>query len=390
MGIFARVLPLQCASGILPETMARFSVLHLLSGSVPGGVLKYVIDLAVATRDHGIEVVLAGRRGAWHSMVEQHGLAWVEVPIGGNVLSLARTVRVLADATRDNPPAIIHAHYRKAALVGRWLGRTLARRHGADGRPTLLFTLHLTDVPMSFPFRILSDFGDVAHAPSQQARQWLIKVARVPEDRIVLIPHGIDPARFPLRSSADRLNARRQFGVAGDAVLVAYVGRLEDPKNEMWALDLPQTMPSLHLVMAGDGPNRPTLQRTIADRGIAGRVRILGDCDPLPVYHAADLLVLPSAREGFSYVCAEAMSCGVPVLRTRTAGCEEMIVEGVTGRSCAVERGTFVQTALEMLAHPELLPAMGRSAAGHIRANLTFQRQIERTVELYHELAKNR
>src|SRR6202044_2332351 len=82
---------------------------------------------------------------------------------------------------------------------------------------------------------------------------------------------------------------------------------------------------------------------------VEDRVRILGPREPLPLLHAADALLLASAREGFSYACAEAMCAGVPVLRTRTSGTKELIVEGVTGRSVEIDRATFVREAMEFL-----------------------------------------
>ena len=84
------------------------------------------------------------------------------------------------------------------------------------------------------------------------------------------------------------------------------------------------------------------------------------------------------------------MSCGIPVLRTQTGGCEEMIIEGVTGRSVPVDQQAFVQAALEMLARPELLPAMGQAAAEHVRRYLSFDRQVEQTLDLYRRLVANR
>lgn len=366
------------------------SILHLFIGSVPGGVLRYVVDLSVALREQGVEVMLAGQAGDWHSLVKQARLPWIEIPVRGGALDLWRSAKIIASEAGDRPGLVIHTHHRRATLVGRMVQRRLR------SKPPLLYTLHLTDMPMGFPWRLMSDFGDHCHAPSIQAKRWLMKVANVSEDRIAVIPHGIDPGRFPPADVSARAGARRQFSLGDSQLVVTLVGRLEDPKNEMWCLDLVEaerdraikcTGPDPLLLVAGDGPNRPALEERIAAAGLGERVKLLGECDPLPVYQAADVLVLPSAREGFSYVCAEAMSCGVPVLRTRTAGTEEMIVENVTGRSCEIDRQAFITAAMEMLSLPrERLQEMGKAAAEHIRKNLRFDQQVASTVELYRRL----
>ena len=85
---------------------------------------------------------------------------------------------------------------------------------------------------------------------------------------------------------------------------------------------------------------------------------------------------------------AEAMSTGVPVLRTRTSGATETIVEGVTGRTVAIDRDAFNTAAMEFLSAPTRLREMGRAAARHVREHLTFDRQIDSTLQLYHRLVE--
>jgi glycosyltransferase involved in cell wall biosynthesis len=117
------------------------------------------------------------------------------------------------------------------------------------------------------------------------------------------------------------------------------------------------------------------------------RVRMLGNRAPLPILHAADAMLLPSQREGFSYACAEAMCAAVPVLRTRTSGTRELIIEGVTGRSVAIDQKAFIHVAGEFLGDTNALRRMGAAAADHIRCNFTFQRQLDQTIQLYQRIA---
>jgi glycosyltransferase involved in cell wall biosynthesis len=236
----------------------------------------------------------------------------------------------------------------------------------------------------------MSDFGDHTHAPSQDARRWLMEEARVAAERITLIPHGIDVERFPRRDAQQKSAARAGLGISSHATVAAFVGRLEYPKNAQWMLDVAEAAAGVIVLFAGDGPDAPALRRAIAERGLSDRVRMLGEREVLPIYQAADALLLPSLREGFGLVCAEAMCVGVPVLRTRTSGTEELIIEGITGRSVAIDRKQFVSAAVEFLSDRAALQKMGGAGAEHIRANFTLERQIDQTIELYRRLAGKR
>jgi glycosyltransferase involved in cell wall biosynthesis len=80
------------------------------------------------------------------------------------------------------------------------------------------------------------------------------------------------------------------------------------------------------------------------------------------------------------------MSVGRPVLRTNTAGTAELIIEGLTGRSVPIDHEAFIEAAQQMLADRPRLERMGVIAAEHVRAHLTFDRQIDQTVGLYRRM----
>jgi glycosyltransferase involved in cell wall biosynthesis len=364
---------------------AQLRILHLTAGSDAGGVSRYLHESCTRMAAKGHHVRIAGEVGAWHALFGESGIAWIQAPLKGGLVKLHLASRRLLGHLREQPVDLIHTHYRKSALIGGWLARRL-------GVP-MLFTLHLTGIPMRGPWRWLSDFGDHTHAPSSAARQWLLG-AGVPDARISVIPHGIDPQRFPLASNDDRLAARLKLGLSAGATVAAFVGRFDEPKNEDWLLDLAAAaggrLPDLHLLLVGEGPHEGALRRRIEADGLAQRVRLLPYQDPLPVYQAIDALLLPSSQEGFSYVCTEAMCVGRPVLRTRTAGTHEHVIEGVTGASVPVDRQAFLDAATAFLSDRGGLVRMGGAAASHVREHLTIDRQIDATESLYRRLTTHR
>jgi glycosyltransferase involved in cell wall biosynthesis len=355
-------------------------ILHLTAGSDAGGLSRYIHDLSMAMMARGYTIAVAGERGAWHWLFEKSPIPWIDVPLKGGPLALRDATRALGAWLADHPVDIIHSHYRRPTLVARRLQRRLC--------PPILYTVHLSDLKLTWPWRLFSDFGDYTHVASSEARRWVIEDGRVPEERVTLIHHGIDVAKFPLADEETRRAARVSFGIPPEARVAAFVGRLDYPKNEEWLLDVAEKMPNLHVLLAGEGPHEPALRARIERQHLLARVHLLGHRDPLPVYQASDALLLPSLREGFSLVCTEALCVGTPVLRTRTAGTAELIIENITGRSVEIDHDCFVAAAVEFLSLPtEKLLEMGVAGAEHVRKNFTYDRQFEQTLALYQKVA---
>ena len=357
-------------------------ILHLTLGAEAGGLSKYVLDLMAAMHARGHQVNVAGDDGAWLGRFPfDH---YERIPLKGGFPGFRQSIRDVRSLLRREPADLIHTHYRRATL--------LARRLKVD--LPILYTLHLSHISLRWPRRWFSDWGDHSHVASLDAQRWLIDDARLPPERVTLIPHGVVTERFTLPSATRKMEARADLGLAPDDRVAIFVGRFDYPKNEQWLIDVAiaarATIPNLKILMVGGGPNEAALRERITSQSLDDRVRIVKDDRLMTVYHAADALLLPSIREGFSLVCAEAMSCGVPCLRTRTSGTHELIVENLTGRSVPIHHDAFVGAAVEFLSDPSRLRNMGLAAARHIREHFTFDRQLDRTIELYRRLIAKR
>src|SRR5580700_9260768 len=175
-------------------------ILHLTAGSDAGGVSRYIFDLCTAMSAAGHEVAVAGERGAWHDLFEGTPFPWIEAPLKGNPLTLMRAARSLREYLADHPVDLLHCHYRKTTLVARRIQKTI--------RVPILYTLHLSHMPLGGAWRWLTDFGDFVHSPSGEGRQWLIEQACVPPERISVIPHGVHIERFPIATPEQKTRAR--------------------------------------------------------------------------------------------------------------------------------------------------------------------------------------
>src|SRR5439155_11496355 len=192
----------------------------------------------------GHQVFVAGQRGAWHSLFENSPLPWIDVPLKGSPLALSRAAKTLRTWLAEHPVDVLHTHYRRATLVARKIQRHLPALPALP----ILYTLHLSDMPLRWPWRMFTDFGDHTHVASAEARRWVIEQGRVPPARVTLIPHGIDPAKFPVADDATRRASRQVLGLPLGARVAAFVSRLDYPKNPDWLLDVARKLRDLHIV----------------------------------------------------------------------------------------------------------------------------------------------
>lgn len=130
----------------------------------------------------------------------------------------------------------------------------------------------------------------------------------------------------------DRMTARQELGVARNAELVAFVGRIETTKGirelfEAIAI-LSRSRPELCAAYIGDGPGLAPLQEQASLGNLRGRFIFAHSCSPDRVAQwlaAANLLALPSYAEGCPNVIIEALSCGRPVVATDVGGIPELV-----------------------------------------------------------------
>jgi len=332
--------------------------------------------------EQGHGITFAGDPGTRESLLGEQDWPWLDVSFKCSPFKIRHKFRALRAYLIEQRVDLLHTHCRWSTLIARVASKGM-------GLP-VLHTVHTAGWPVYWQNRWLCDFGDYTHAASEWSQRWLVEMAGVLPQRISTIPHGVVVEDFPVASEAQKQQARAELGLSKNAIVAAYVGCLEPHKNIEWMLDLAQTpqqrLPGLRVLIVGRGGLEQKIRHRIKQEGLSQRVLLLDRCDPLMAYQACDAFFLPSGLEGFSYVCAEAMATGRPVLRTRTAGVTEQIVEGVTGRSAPIERTTFVQSAIRLLSERSALVEMGEAAAQQVREKLTFEQQLTDTLALYRKL----
>ncbi len=142
---------------------------------------------------------------------------------------------------------------------------------------------------------------------------------------VIRIPNGVDVRKL---KPADGAAMRRQLGLKPSEFVIGCVGHLRAEKGHMRLFEAFRlaAIPDSRLLLLGDGPMRPALERAIAEMGIASRVLFAGTVDDVaPWYAAMDLFALPSDTEQMPMALLEAMSCGLPAVSTDVGDCREIL-----------------------------------------------------------------
>jgi glycosyltransferase involved in cell wall biosynthesis len=216
---------------------------------------------------------------------------------------------------------------RRSALVWTTDATSLAPRDGAGWKRAVKGVI----LPLIFRS------GSAAIAPSTRSAQFLRSLGVRP-DRVYVTPYVVDNEYFQDRAAVvDVAAVRREIAVPEGATLALFVGKLVPWKRPADLIHAIAHLDGVHVVLAGEGPDRTSLQVLAKELGLAERVSFLGfkNQSELPaLYAAADILVLPSEYEAFGLVVNEAFACGTPALVSDACGAAgDLVIDGVTGYS---------------------------------------------------------
>lgn len=221
--------------------------------------------------------------------------------------------------------------------------------------------------------------------------------------RVEVIPNGVDLQRFrPAESTGEVAPLRARLGIGSDDIMVVSVGAVMPRKGtdvllEAWAR-LAGNHPNLHLVLVGPRKDlehpglkgfRHRLQTVLANSGAAQRVHFSGLCDDVEQYYrAADIFVLPSAREGLPNSVLEAMASAVPVIVTPYLGLSSDIGEPEHEYLLADRNAERLAAAMErLLVDGSLRRTLGRRGREWVEQTMNLEQSLDRYAALYHELA---
>jgi glycosyltransferase involved in cell wall biosynthesis len=282
---------------------------------------------------------------------------------------------------------VVHAHQYTPFFYGS-IAASLSR-----AQPRVIFTehgRHFPDVVSPKRWivnRVLFDrLADDVNAVCEFSARALRDKDGFVRRTIEVIPNGVDLRRY---AAVDRTTSRVALGLDAERRYVATIARFHPVTDHRTLLngfaEVSRARPDVDLLLVGDGPLRPDLERLCGELSIADRVHFMGIRDDVAsILRASDVFALTSVSEAASITLLEAMASELPVVVTAVGGNPEIVRDGTDGLLVPRRSSAGVTRALlRILGDAAMAAAMGRAGAERVRAKFTLDNTLGRYYKLY-------
>ncbi len=345
-----------------------------------GGTERHVWFLGRELVRRGVPVTVVAPAGPAGDLFGEAGIQTVPIPAP----SLGSFGRIVATLRQVVPPgALVHVH---AAMELVWAAKIAAPA------ARFVYTCHGFHSRLDYlkAGLFLNSTGAEVIAVSGPERDKLL-AGQLVAGRCHVVPGAVDSESL----RPPRCDPPDGLALASGQPLIGTVARLDRHKGIARLIAaMPAVLarhPRAGLAIAGDGPERPRLERLARSLGIGGSVSWLGRVeDPGPILRALDVFALPTRAESFGMAPLEAMACSVPVVVTALPAIRQVVRDGVDGvllpPTDGPERWGIVLA--DLLAAPDRRREMGQ-AGSHRARDFSLEALGDRTLEIY-DLAARR
>ncbi|WP_181795817.1 glycosyltransferase [Streptomyces sp. WELS2] len=390
------------SAGRVAMVSEHASPLAALGGPDAGGQNVYVAQVARQLARKGYRVTVYTRRdsvGLPDRVTLIDGVQVVHVPAGPPapvpkdelLPHMSEFGNFLARQWAQHPPHVVHAHFWMsglAALAGaRDLNIPVVQTYHALGTVKKRYQGAADTSPpqrLAVEEAIGHECARIIATCSDEVAE--LKAMGLPEDRISVVPCGVDPEQFTPVAHTRPPGARKR--------LLA-VGRLVPRKGFDRAIRALAGVPDAELLIAGGPeadllrtePEAARLYGIAREYGVMDRVTLLGGVGRarMPrLMSSADLVLSLPRYEPFGIVPLEAMACATPVVATAVGGQLDTVVDGTTGLLVPADEDHDLGAALRaLLADPGRLARYGAAGRARVLAHYTWDRVADGVAGVY-------
>jgi len=304
---------------------------------------------------------------------------------------------------------LVHSHYWLSGQVG-WIAQ---ERWGVP----LVHTMHtmarvknLTLAQGDAPEPAIREIGeeqvvtaaDRLVANTHAEAKELIELYHADPNRVRVVHPGVDLDVFV---PGNQITARRDLGVAEEAIVLLFVGRIQPLKAPdvliKAAAEILKRNPELRsrLVVAicggpsGSGLERPDSLVTLADQiGVSDVVKFVpptSRAELVKWFQAASVCVVPSYSESFGLVAIEAQACGTPVIAARVGGLPTAVRDGISGVLVdGHEAETWASHIMSVVSNQDLRSKLAKGAIAHA-SHFGWEDTTDKLISVYNEAVKS-
>ncbi len=371
--------------------MSKIRVLHIVQSLATGGLENGIINLVNHSNpdDFIVDVLCLRDKG---ELTERINNPNTRIFFDGNhQQSKLTAIKKVYQHCQSHSYDILHSHG-YATMLAAYIGGKLA------SCPTIINgehgTLYYSSKKEVLIQRFLFNRMQLNLSVSSVLKNEICTLFSVSSERFKTIINGVDTIKFSPNKNQQRL--KKQLGIGPDQLIIGSVGRLVPLKNYpslIRAISLMvKQFPQLMLLLAGDGPEKESLEKLIVKLNLTEHIRLLGQREDIAdLMNLYDIFVLPSRCEGLSNTLLEAMSCGTPVLAADVGGNGEIIAEGTSGYLYPTDDSDALAKHLTcLLLNTSLREDLGRQARKHIEDNFSLETMVNNYENTYQELLLTR
>ncbi|MCZ4290309.1 glycosyltransferase [Hoeflea alexandrii] len=365
-----------------------------------GGVARSVSELAAGLRRVGDEVlVVAPEYG--NMAIEEPGVRRIPAVqnFAGSDFSMPLPLSPgLAEATEAFDPDIIHSHHpfllgdtalRTASLLDVPVVFTHHTRYELYGHYVAQDSELLKRLALSLSLGYC-DLCDGVIAPSRSIAEFLADHGV--STPVSVVPTGVDVSCF---AAGERARGRSCLSVPDGVFLAGHVGRLAPEKNLAFLAEafvkFLRRNSKAHVLVVGDGPSRPEMQRTLEREGMGHRAHFAGVLKGgalADAYAAMDVFAFSSFSETQGLVLVEAMTTGSPVVALDAPGARDVVTDRLNGRLLDADTDVagFAAALEELATAGESHRQAMRRAALETAADYAIDKTVARTRDYYRRI----
>jgi|UniRef100_A0A7C3WLI8 glycosyltransferase involved in cell wall biosynthesis len=360
-----------------------YTIFHTESSLGWGGQERRILTEAKVLRDRGHRLLIGcDPRGQLYKRGLAEDFPVFPLRFGGwgrNLKAGWILRRLLAREKVD----ILNTHSSLDSWVGMLAWRSLRRW------PVLVRTRHLsTPVKQSWPTRWLYHAPAATITTALNIAELLHDRLGVPQSRLFAIPTGVSLEEFSPREPDAGL--RESLGFPPDAFVFGTLSVLRSWKGHLDLLEALQKLVEVghkcYLLVVGDGPYRPVIEKRVNESGLGDCVRLVGYQEKAADWLALmDVLVMASyAHEGVPQAVLQALAMGKAVVATRVGGIPEVITPDVTGLlTPPKDPDSLARAMLRLLTDKALREDLGRRGMDLVRKHFALERMAEMVEAVY-------
>ena len=208
--------------------------------------------------------------------------------------------------------------------------------------------------------------------------------------RLTTVHNGIE--KFAVINDGKRQQIRREIFKAGpETKIILGVGTLHERKGFKYLISayskIHKDYPNSRLIIAGEGPERNSLENLIKNLSLSDKVFLIGQSNDVPaLMQCSNLMVLPSLKEAFGLVLLEAMQAGLPIIASKVGGIPEIISSPEKGLLIEpANKNELVKSLHKLLSKDDLSKRFSQKGIEHWK-NFSAKEMAEKTGQIYQEI----